>query len=74
VDTETPIADLKSQVRTFCESRDWDQFHGPKDLAIGLVTEASEVLEIFRFLSDEQCAAKLADPASRQAIENELAD
>jgi NTP pyrophosphatase (non-canonical NTP hydrolase) len=74
VDEQSEVADLKSQVRTFCEARDWDQFHGPKDLAIGLATEASELLEIFRFLSDEQCAAKLVDPASRQAIENELAD
>ncbi len=62
------------ELRTFCEARDWDQFHGPKDLAIGLATEAGELLEIFRFLSDEQCDAKLADPESRQAIENELAD
>jgi NTP pyrophosphatase (non-canonical NTP hydrolase) len=74
VDHDTKVADLKSRVRTFCEARDWDQFHGPKDLAIGLATEASELLEIFRFLSGEQCAAKLADPESRQAIENELAD
>ena len=74
VDDETKVANLKSRVRTFCEARDWDQFHGPKDLAIGLATEAGELLEIFRFLSDEQCAAKLADPESRRAIENELAD
>jgi len=68
------VEDLMATVRSFCEARDWDQFHTPKDLAIGLATEASELLEIFRFLSDEQSAAKLADPESRQAIENELAD
>jgi NTP pyrophosphatase (non-canonical NTP hydrolase) len=74
VDDQAKVADLKSQIRVFCEARDWDQFHGPKDLAIGLATEASELLELFRFLSDEQCAAKLVDSESRQEIENELAD
>jgi hypothetical protein len=53
MDRETTIADLAAQVRAFCEARDWDQFHGPKDLAIGLVTEGGELLEAFRFLSDE---------------------
>ena len=43
MDDETKVADLKSQVRTFCEARDWDQFHGPKDLAIGLATEAADL-------------------------------
>jgi hypothetical protein len=48
-DHDTVIADLKVEVAAFCEARDWDQFHGPKDLAIGIATEASELLELFRF-------------------------
>jgi len=39
VDDQAKVADLKSQIRVFCEAGDWDQFHGPKDLAIGLATE-----------------------------------
>lgn len=31
---------MKNLVREFCEERDWDQFHTPKDLAIGIATEA----------------------------------
>jgi hypothetical protein len=38
-DHDTVIADLKAEVRSFCEARDWDQFHGAKDLAIGIATE-----------------------------------
>ena len=68
------INELISLVRTFCEARDWDQFHGPKDLAIGVITEASELLEHFRFLSDEQALAQLKDPQQREEIEDELAD
>jgi NTP pyrophosphatase (non-canonical NTP hydrolase) len=74
MDNQVSIAELKDLVRRFCEDRDWDQFHGPKDLAIGIVTEASELLEIFRFLSDSQCASTLAMGDKREGITNEIAD
>lgn len=65
---------LKSIVQNFCEARDWDQFHGPKDLAIGVSTEAAELLEHFRFQSDEQALALVNDLLTREEIEDELAD
>lgn len=68
------IQALQEKIRAFCEERDWDRFHGPKDLAIGAVTEASELLEHFRFVADEDAVALLADPAKREAIEDEIAD
>ena len=40
---------LEEKIQKFCEERDWDQFHNPKDLAIGISTEANELLDIFRF-------------------------
>jgi len=58
----------------FCEDREWDVFHGPKDLAIGIVTEAAEVLDHFRFLGEEECSQLLSDPSKRSAVEEELAD
>lgn len=66
--------ELQATVRRFCEERDWDQFHGPKDLAIGAATEAGELLALFRFLSDEDSLAQLSDSAKRTQIEEELAD
>jgi NTP pyrophosphatase (non-canonical NTP hydrolase) len=71
---ELSIPDLTDRVRSFCEARDWDQYHGPKDLAIGVITEASELLEHFRFQSDEQALDLLNDPQIREEIEDELAD
>lgn len=68
------IEEMAQQIREFCAERDWDQFHGPKDLAIGLVTEASELLELFRFLKPEQVDAMIKEGKSRQAIGQELAD
>lgn len=72
--SKNQLDDLKAQVQKFCEARDWDPFHGAKDLAIGAVTEASELLEHFRFLSEEQVEAKLKDPRAREEIGQELAD
>ena len=73
-DNKTNILELKSLVQTFCEDRDWDQFHDPKELAIGVVTEASELLDIFRFKSKKQMGDLLKDPVRRNDIEEELAD
>ncbi|RII28981.1 MAG: nucleotide pyrophosphohydrolase [Geobacter sp.] len=68
------IEEISLKVQKFCEERDWDQFHGPKDLAIGVITEASELLEHFRFLSEEQALDLLDNPQQKEDIEDELAD
>jgi NTP pyrophosphatase (non-canonical NTP hydrolase) len=72
------LAELLESVASFCEERDWDQFHDAKELAIGLVTESAELLEHFRFKSTEEFECYFSDPAGaggkREAIEDELAD
>ena len=73
-DAEVSLAELKEEVRRFCTERDWDQFHRAKDVAIGLITEAAELLEHFRFLSPEEQEALFRDPRRRREIEDELAD
>ena len=35
------IADLTTEIRAFCEARDWGQFHGPKEMAVALAAEGS---------------------------------
>lgn len=71
-DQNTTLDELQKVVQRFCEERDWDPFHGPKDLAIGLVTEASELLEIFRFVREKDLAEILK--TKRAEIADELAD
>lgn len=68
------IDDLHADVREFCEKRDWEQYHTPKELAIGMTTESSELLELFRFKSKSEQAELLAEPSNRDEIEDELAD
>jgi len=50
----------------FRNDRDWEQFHNPKDLAIALNIEASELLEAFIW--------KDANEANPAKIKEELAD
>lgn len=40
---------LRKDLRAFVEARDWDRFHDPKDLALSLTLEASELLEVFQW-------------------------
>lgn len=74
METKLSLEDLSKQIRDFCLDRDWDQFHGPKDLAIGLVTESSELLEEFRFLSRDQIERLMASDQGRERVGQELAD
>jgi len=40
------------QILKFQKERNWEQFHSPKNLAISLAIEVSEVLEIFQWTKD----------------------
>lgn len=72
-DKKITIEQLKNKVKEFCEKRDWNQFHNPKELAIGISTEANELLQIFRFKSDEDMK-KIMSSDKRIEVEEELAD
>lgn len=73
-DNTVAVELLKDWVREFCEERQWDPYHSPKDLAIGLVTEASELLELFRFVPEAELDTLMAHPDFRQKTADELAD
>ena len=74
MDDQASVAELKRKVQSFCEARNWDQFHNAKDLAIGILTEACELLEHFRFRSGKELSKLVANPSTRENIEDELAD
>jgi NTP pyrophosphatase (non-canonical NTP hydrolase) len=73
-DSVATVAELKQIVKNFSDVRDWDRFHGAKDLAIGIVTEASELLQEFRFKSDAEVKAMLEDSSMAEKIGDEIAD
>ena len=63
---ENDIKKLTEEVLAFTRDRDWDQFHNPKDLAIALSIEASELLEAFLW--------KKPEDAKMEKVREELAD
>lgn len=69
---EITMEKLMQIIDEFCKERDWDQYHSPKELAIGLSTEANELLALFRFQSDEQIRAMFEN--QREMIEDEIVD
>ncbi|WNM57323.1 nucleotide pyrophosphohydrolase [Candidatus Nitrospira allomarina] len=71
---ELTFVDANELVRSFCEQRNWRQFHKPKDLAIGVVTEGAELLDLFRFKSELEVEALLSHKRTREMIADEMAD
>ena len=47
------IKRLQSKISSFCEERDWDEFHTPKNLAISICLEAAELLENFQWAKED---------------------
>lgn len=68
------IKALQERLRAFAVARDWEQFHTPKNLAMALAVESSELLEIFQWLTPEQSAAATRDPDLAARIKDECAD
>ncbi|BDU74167.1 nucleotide pyrophosphohydrolase [Mesoterricola silvestris] len=60
---------LIDEILRFRDARNWKQFHNPKDLAISLSIEASELLECFQWASSAEALA-----SRREQIAEELAD
>jgi len=71
-DEDTTVAQLRNLVASFVRERDWEQFHDPKNLSMAIATEAAELMEHFRWVTNEASDKLAAD--AQQAIAEELAD
>ncbi|OAD17883.1 nucleotide pyrophosphohydrolase [Achromobacter insolitus] len=60
------MEEVIQRLRQFRDERNWQQFHNPKDLALALSIEASELLEVFLW--------KPPEGADRERVKEELAD
>jgi len=67
------IAKLQEYQRSFVALRDWDQFHSPKNLSMGLAAEAAELTEVFLWLTEEQ-SRRVMTTDKAEAVRHELAD
>lgn len=66
------ISELTKRILDFRNARDWKRFHNPKDLALSLVLEASEVLEHFQWKNKKEIEQHIV--GNKAEIGEELAD
>jgi len=71
-DQKTTIKELKEKVAVFMNEREWGQFHSPKNMSMAIATEAAELMEIFRWLTEAQSWDALK--INKKEIEHEIAD
>ena len=70
--SEDRLTELRRRVAAFAAARDWDQFHSPKNLAMALSVETSELLEEFQWLTEPQSSS--LDAERRERVRLEMAD
>lgn len=67
------IKELTDLIVEFRHARDWEKFHNIKDLALSLVLESSEVLELFQWKSEME-VKELLNNNNNNKLADELAD
>ena len=63
---------LVNRLREFADSRDWNQFHSPKNLCMALSAEVAEITEHFQWLTQKQ--SRNLPEEKRDEVATELAD
>jgi NTP pyrophosphatase (non-canonical NTP hydrolase) len=48
------IHQITEKIKKFRDERDWMQFHDPKNMAVSIILEASELLEHFQWKTTEE--------------------
>ena len=66
------IETLLGRIQKFADERDWEQFHSPKNISMALAVEASELLEHFQWISQEDSRNIQGD--KKQEVADEVAD
>ncbi|MFI1971524.1 nucleotide pyrophosphohydrolase [Streptomyces cinnamoneus] len=65
---------LQRRLAAFAAAREWQPFHTPKNLAAALSVEASELVEIFQWLTPEESARVMDSPGTAGRVQDEVAD
>ncbi|MFF4017310.1 nucleotide pyrophosphohydrolase [Streptomyces sp. NPDC001843] len=68
------VAKLQRRLAEFAAARNWQPYHTPKNLVAALSVEASELVEIFQWLTPEESARVMDDPGTAHRVTDEVAD
>ena len=66
------IEELTKELVEFFQERDWTKFHSPKNIVMALASEVGELIDPFRFLTEEESFN--LDEKTRQDVADELGD
>lgn len=69
---ENEVSALLKRMLAFYAEREWQKFHSPKNLVMNLGSEIGEVMEHFRWLTEEESYIK--DPKKLFAVQEEIGD
>ena len=66
------IKNIIDKIKKFRDERDWMQFHDPKNMAVSIIIEASELLEHFQWKTKEEVEKYLDE--NQEEVRDEIAD
>ncbi len=64
--------EVVNKLLAFRHERNWEQFHTPKNLSMGIAIEASELMQEFLWKNDEEVAQRIKEKPENVA--DEIAD
>ncbi|MGW2647418.1 nucleotide pyrophosphohydrolase [Streptomyces sp. NPDC001393] len=68
------LARLQRRLAEFAAARNWQPYHTPKNLVAALSVEASELVEVFQWLTPQESARVMDDPDTAHRVTDEVAD
>jgi NTP pyrophosphatase (non-canonical NTP hydrolase) len=68
------VTKLQRRLAEFAAARNWQPYHTPKNLVAALSVEASELVEIFQWLTPEESARVMDDADTAHRVTDEVAD
>ncbi|MDC8786524.1 nucleotide pyrophosphohydrolase [Roseateles koreensis] len=68
------IDGLQQRLRVFAQERNWQPYQTPKNLAMAMMVEAAELLEIFQWMTPEASQQIKDMPEQHQHLGEEIAD
>ena len=74
MDEQTTLGALRTEVADFIAARAWQQYHSPKNLAMSIAIEATEIMEHFQWLTVDEASQIVQNPEKRAEVADELAD
>jgi dCTP diphosphatase len=66
------INKITEKIIKFRDERDWMQFHDPKNMAVSIILEASELLEHFQWKTEEEVRKYVTQ--NKAELKDEIAD